>query len=67
MGWVVIALCSDSRVQSLHCAVTAADGSRHGAGGAGCGRRKEEEAVVVGVFVLVGWFLMCFYHVFIHV
>lgn len=66
MGWVVIALCSDSKVQSLHCAVTAAGGSRNGAGGAGCERGKEEEVVVV-VFVLVGGFLMCFYHVFIHV
>ena len=40
----------------------AAGGSWHGAG---CGRRKEEEVGVV--FVLVGWFLMCLCHVFIHV
>ena len=37
--WVVIALCSDSKVQSLHCAVTVA-GAAGGFGG--------------GVFVLVG-------------
>lgn len=52
MGWMVIALCSDSKVQSLHCAVTAAGGSRHSAG---YGRRKEEEAVVVGVGCLCWW------------
>lgn len=63
--WVVIALCSDSRVQSLHCAVTAEGGSWHGAGGAGCGRRKEEEVGVV--FVLVGSVPLSLCHVFIHV
>ena len=48
--WVVIALCSDSRVQSLHCAVTAAGA----AGGFGVGATADSGIVAGG-----GWLWWC--------